>query len=407
MASTISSSLESSVKVAEKAETNINNIEKAEKDIQAITGSCDEISKKSQKIKRLSDGITNKIEEFNKTTIDKLKKFIKESNIEDQSKKGASEKIDDLEDEISKQKLNNFYLDKKFSAEKSEGSNETIQKLIDKISNSNVDQTKFVKLLGKIVKDQNKMNKKITKSSQKISKLAGEIKAKHVKEVEKFCTKIANTLATVKTNEQTLLEIQNSHKEELLSKVKKLLTENFGTKEKAKAFLEKEKYYNLSNYFFPDEEDFQSVPEEGDFIELKEVLANLQFKKDNIDNTVANLQSSIDVIVGASNILNNIQSINNKCIKNISEIQNEDIKDIKDKANEINGSIERLQKYSQKLKVETINKSEHIVTTSAGIIIGGVIGSTAGFPVTLAAGGAVLLGTALYKIIKHYKNDKN
>ena len=392
LASTISSSLKNFAQVEKTAKNNLSYVEKAQKDIAVIEKTCDEITTDSQEIKKLSDGITNQIKEFNQSTVHKLENFIKDNKIEDQ-------KVE------SENKTN-------FSAKESENSNETIKKLIDEISNSNVAPTEFAKLLTEIINDQNKMNKAIMESSTKINNLAKKIEKEHAKKVKDFCTKIASTLATVKTNEETLLDIQNSLKEKLLSKVKELLIEKFKTKEEASIFLKNKDYDNLLSYFFnDDEEEFQIVPEEKDFIALKQMLVDLQIKEINIDNTAANPQSIIDVIGEASNILNNIKDINNKCTENISKIEDKDINDIENEANKINESIKNLQSFSKKLNVEIINKSAHIATTSAGVIIGGtavgLLGTTVGLPVTLAAGGAVLLGTALYKIIKYYQSDKN
>ena len=119
----------------------------------------------------------------------------------------------------------------------------------------------------------------------------------------------------------------------------------------------------------------------------------------------------LDIIGEIETTLKSVNNINSKCKKNISGIQDVDLKKIEHDANGINKSIERLQNYSKKLNVKIISKSEHIVTTSIGAIIGGttveVLGTTVGFPLTLAVGTVGLLGTAVYKVIKHYKSNKN
>lgn len=435
LASTISSSLKNFAQVEKTAKNNLSYVEEAQKDIAVIEKTCDEITTDSQEIKKLSDGITNKIEKFNKTTVDKLTKFVdtkddgtvfeksklsrrlsKEETTKNNTEK-LSKKIDDLEDEIFPQKLDKLYSKAGFFAKESEGSNETIKNLINKISKSNVDPTKFAKLLTEIINDQNKMNKVIMESSTKISNLAKKIEDEHAQKVKDFCTKIASTLATFKTNEETLLDMQKTHKKELISNLKKIFGENLLKQEDTKKLEDlKEKFKNgksfnkVFNFIFSEKESENQDFSEDEILIIKDIINDKELVRIKPEE-VAKITDTLDIIGNIETTIKSISDINNKCTGNISKIKDKDIKDIEDEANKINESIKNLQSFSKKLNVEIINKSAHIATASAGAIIGGVvvgtIGTTVGLPVTLAAGGAVLLGTALYKVIEHYKSNKN
>jgi len=425
LASTISSSLKNSAEVKEKTKSNISLVEEAKKEITLIQGACSEIAKDSQEIQKLSNGITNQIKDFNKKTVDKLKEFAEKNKIGI-----SSEKTDGLEDEIFKRNLDKFYNRRKFSAEKSEGSNETIKKLIDKIFSSNVDPTEFAKLLTEIVNDQNKMNKAIMESSTKISELARKIHNEHVRKTQEFCIKIATALENIKTNEKTLLNMQAEYIEKLFSTAEKIIFKKFPKMKslKGEEFLkEMEKHIEIGKkekdllLLFCLERKNKSIVN----LEFEQLMAfsNILSKIVQISDTNNNKSkigahndtrealNLINILGETSDILRKIDEINKKCTDNISTIQDNEIKNIGAMADQINESIKNIQVYSSKLTVKTINKSAHIATASAGAIIGGtavgVVGTTVGLPVTLAVGTVGLLGTAVYKVIKHYKSNKN